>query len=107
MSLNVFHGKKYFDAYSVTGTPVTAASGTPSTSGQRVFVTDIAGSSDKAGALLRVKDGDEIIFSIEIGDGTFSHRFESPLIGTADQTMKVEITDGTSVFSANIAGFIA
>jgi len=107
--IEAIHGKKLFKdtGNESSGTPLTVASGTPSTSGQRVFITDIAGSSDKAGAVLSVKDGDTVVFQVEIGDGTFNHRFKTPLVGTADQTVKVEIDDGVEKVTANIVGFIA
>lgn len=100
--------------FSVTATGTTAAAatqGTPTT-GSRIFVTDIAGSSDKAGAIIKVIEDTEgtpiTKFQMQVGTpsaGYFSHSFSIPVQITKDKSASVEI-DGTAVCKANIAGFI-
>ncbi len=91
--------------FSVTATHGTAASASQAGAAGKVhFVTDIAVSSDKAGALLLVKQGTTVIWQMQIGASFFSHRFESPLKGVPGALVSVEI-DGTSACKANIAGF--
>jgi len=73
------------------------------------YITDIAGSSDKAGALLLVKDGTTIIWRVQLattaaGINAFSHTFKSPLKATKGNLVSVTV-DGTSVCHANISGY--
>lgn len=73
------------------------------------YVTDIAGSSDKAGALLLVKQGTTVIWQVQIattaaGINAFEHQFASPLPGASGASISVTV-DGTSVCNANIAGY--
>lgn len=73
------------------------------------YITDIAGSSDKAGALLTVKDGTTVIWEVQLattaaGINAFEQSFIQPLKGTAGNLVSVTV-DGTSVCKANIAGF--
>ena len=72
--------------------------------GKRHHITAIAGSSDKAGALLSVKDGSTVIWEVEIGAGLFSQTFEYPLFGTVGNAVSVTV-DSTSLGKANIAGY--
>ena len=73
------------------------------------YITDIAGSSDKAGALLTVKQGSTTIWEVQLastaaGINAFSHSFSEPLSSAVGATVSVTV-DGTSVCKANIAGF--
>lgn len=68
------------------------------------YVTDIAASSDKAGAILLVKDGTTVIWQVQVGADDHSHRFLVPLRCTKGNLASVTI-DGTSACKANIAGY--
>jgi len=73
------------------------------------YVTDISGSSDKAGALLLVKQGTTVIWQIQLastaaGINAFSHTFATPLPSAVGALVSVTV-DGTSACYANIAGF--
>ena len=98
--------------FSVTHTHATAAKAEQAApgAGKRLFVTDIAGSTDKDAAILLVKEdsggaGDATLFQLQVKGTLFSHRFETPLIVTANKKASVEI-DGTTACKANISGFI-
>ena len=94
------------------GTPVNATA-THATSavatvagitGSTMYITDIAASSDKAGAILLVKQGTTTIWQVQVGTTPFFEKFDSPL--TADSGASISVTvDGTSACKANIAGF--
>jgi len=98
--------------FSATATHATSAvaSQAASTGAQSVnFITDIAGSSDKAGALLLVKKGTTIIWQMQIattaaGINAFSHTFSTPLTSGVGEAVSVTV-DGTSACKANIAGY--
>jgi hypothetical protein len=74
------------------------------------YITDIAGSSDKAGALIQVKDGSTIIWEAQLGataagNISFHQSFQTPLKATVGNDVSVYISDGTSLSYSNIAGF--
>jgi len=107
--IKVFKGKKCFSVTHSHATAAKAEQAAPGT-GKRIFVTDIAASSDKAGSVLLVKEdsggaGETVLFQVQVGEGSFSHSFETPLIATANKKVSVEI-DGTSACKANLAGFV-
>lgn len=104
MGLVNFAGKKCFSGTHTHATAAKIEQATPSAG--RIFITDIAGSSDKAGSILLVKAGGTTIFQIQVGAAFFAHRFEVPLICDASKNATVEI-DGTSACKANIVGFVA
>ncbi len=112
MGIIGIHGKRYF---SVTqSTPTIAYAKQAGVTGKRIFVTDIAGSSDKVGAILDVRQGEEtVLFSIQLtqlaatsSPLAFSHTFESPIIGETGTPIWVTV-DGTVACKANVSGFIA
>lgn len=77
--------------------------------GKILYITDIAGSSDKAGALLLVKQGTTIIWQVQLqttaaGYPAYDHTFSVPLRSAAGALVSVTV-DGTSACYANIAGF--
>lgn len=77
--------------------------------GLAYYVTDIAGSSDKAGSLLLVKDGTTVIWQVQLattaaGINAFQETFTQPLKATAGNLVSVTV-DGTAACYANIAGF--
>lgn len=94
----------------VTATHATAASASQTGVADRThYITDISASSDKAGALLLVKQGTTVIWRSQVattaaGNNSYSHSFSQPLAGVAGGLVSVEI-DGTAVCHANIAGF--
>jgi len=78
-------------------------------SGKTYYITDVAGSSDKAGSLLLVKQGTTIVWSVQLattaaGINAFSHAFRTPIKATEGNLVSVTV-DGTSVCHANIAGY--
>jgi len=97
--------------FSVTHTHATAAKAEEAApgAGKRIFVTDIAGSSDKAASVLEVvqdSGGTAVVkFQSQVGIGHFEKSFGTPLIITANKKASVEI-DGTAACMANIGGFI-
>ncbi len=77
--------------------------------GSTMYITDIAGSSDKAGSLLTVKQGTTVIWEVQLattaaGINAFDEQFESPLPGVSGGAVSVTV-DGTSLCKANIAGY--
>lgn len=78
--------------------------------GVKYYITDIAGSTDKATGLLLVKQGVTTIWQIQLGTNTatswssFQQSFQQPLEGAVGALVSVTV-DGTSISNANIAGF--
>lgn len=103
-------GQEHGTPFSETATHATAAVAShAAVAGKKYFITDISASSDKAGALLLVKDGTTVIWRSQIattaaGNNSYEHTFSTPLAGTVGAAVSVEI-DGTSVCHANIAGY--
>ena len=97
--------------FSKTATNATSAVATQSgVAGLTSYITDIAGSTDKAGALLLVKQGSTIIWQLQLaataaGILAFSHSFKSPLMAASGADVSITI-DGTSACYSNIAGYI-
>lgn len=89
---------------SATATHATAAAATiAAVTGQKIYITDVIASSDKAGAILLVKDGSTVLLQVQVGAGNFSHHFETPLTSSIGAAASAEI-DGTSACKANIIG---
>ena len=103
------HGKKLYSVTHTDATAAKAAQGTPSSATARIVITDIAGSSDKNGAILTVKCGGTDGFQIQLaGSATpqaFSHSFETPIVCDASENATVEV-DGTALCKANIVGYL-
>lgn len=77
--------------------------------GKTFYITDIMGSSDKAGSLLLVKQGTTTIWQCQLattaaGINAISHTFKVPLKATKGALVSVTV-DGTSACYANIAGY--
>ena len=77
--------------------------------GKTFYITDISASTDKAGALLLVKQGTTTIWQLQLaasaaGNLAHSHVIQSPLKGVSGALESVTI-DGTAVCNANIAGY--
>lgn len=95
----------YGSPFSVTASHATAAVASKTgVAGSTHYITDISASSDKAGAILLVKQGTTVIWQMQIGASFHSHQFLSPLVAAAGAFVSVEI-DGTSACKANIAGY--
>lgn len=91
--------------FSETATHATAAVASHAASGTKAYhITDIAVSSDKAGAICLVKQGTTTIFQLQVGAGNFAKSFMVPLRGAPGALVSVEI-DGTSACKANISGY--
>jgi len=98
-------GKEYGTPFSATATHATAAVASKAAeAGKRHYVTDIGASSDKAGAILLVKQGTTVIWQLQIGASFLAYKFEEPLSADINALVSVEI-DGTSACKANIAGY--
>lgn len=92
--------------YKVTATNATSSVATKSgVASTTIYITDIAGSSDKAGAKVLVKDGTTVIWQQVIGATSFAELFATPLAITAGADASVTV-DSTSVGTANIGGFV-
>lgn len=108
MSLNKL---QHAQAFTVAATHATSAVATQSgTTGSVTYITDIAGSSDKAGALLTVKQGTTVVWEVQLattaaGINAFQETFASPIPSASGASVSVTV-DGTSLCKANIAGFI-
>lgn len=77
--------------------------------GKTYYITDIAASTDKAGALLLVKQGTTVIWQMQLaataaGNLCFAQSFKEPLKGATGALVSVTI-DGTAACNANIAGY--
>lgn len=96
--------------FSETATHATAAVASHTgVAGKTYYITDISASSDKAGALVLVKQGTTVIWRSQVaataaGNLSYSHTFSTPLSGASGALASCEI-DGTSVCHANIAGY--
>lgn len=97
-------------SFAVTATNATSAVASQSAvAGTTFYITDIAGSSDKAGALLLVKNGTTIVWQVQLGTTAagmmaFSHSFKRPIRCTTGNLASVTV-DGTAACYANIAGY--
>ena len=96
--------------FRVTATHATSAVASKTgATGLTYYITDIAGSSDKAGALLLVKDGTTVIWQVQLattaaGINAFEQTFSTPLACTSAALASVTV-DGTAACYANISGF--
>lgn len=91
--------------WSVTATHATAATATKTALADATYyITDIAASSDKAGAIATVYDGTTAIWQLQVGATHVHQSFSTPLRVTKSAACSIAI-DGTSVCKANLAGF--
>ena len=98
----MFIGKRF----SVTATGTTSATATKTASaGTTYYITDISASSDKAGAIVTVKQGTTVIWEAILDANTsYEHTFTTPLAGASGALVSITV-DGTSVCKSNICGF--
>jgi hypothetical protein len=100
------NASQYGTPVSATATHATAAVATlTAVVGQRYFISDVGVSSDKAGAIMLIKQGTTVIWQLQVGAGNFAHHFEAPLRGDTGALVSAEI-DGTSACKANINAYI-
>lgn len=98
------------NSFSVTATHATAAVASKAAAAStKHFITDIAVSSDKAGAICLVKQGTTTLWQMQVGTTAagiqiYDHTFVVPLEAAVNALVSVEI-DGTAACKANIAGF--
>jgi hypothetical protein len=98
-------GQDFGDGWLETATHATAAVASHTgVSGKTHYVTNISVSSDKAGALLLIKQGSTTIWQLQVGASNVSIDFPVPLKAAAGALVSAEI-DGTSACKANIAGY--
>lgn len=98
-------GKDSGKPFSETATHATAAVAThAAVAGKTYYVTDVAVSSDKAGAILLIKQGTTTIWQLQVGADDHAFSFSTPLKGATGALVSAEI-DGTSACKANIAGY--
>lgn len=103
-------GREYGTPFSETATGSTSATATHAAStDKRYFVTDVAVSSDKAGAICLIKSGTTVIWQVQVGDiGSDTSHYEQSfgigLGGVKGELVSVEV-DGTSACKANLIGY--
>ena len=99
-------GQQYGTPFQGTATNATSAVVTVSgVVGKTIYVTDISGSSDKAGALILVKDGSTTIWQDRISStAAYQHSFSTPLKVTMAADLTVTV-DGTAIANSNVAGY--
>lgn len=91
--------------FSITATHATSAVATQTgVAGVTQYITDISGSSDKAGSLILVKDGTTVIWQDIVGAGNYKMNFLTPLSGTSGASVSITV-DGTSLCKSNLSGF--
>lgn len=90
-----------------TATNATSAVATQgATAGKKIYITDISGSSDKAGALILVKDGTTVVWQDRVSNtGAYVMNLTTPIIGSVGAAMSVTV-DGTAIANANFAGYV-
>jgi len=93
------------DAFSVTATHATSAVATKAAAADTThYVTTASASSDKAGAILLVKQGTTVLWQMQIGASFVTVNFNPPLPSAVNALVSVTI-DGTAACKANLAGY--
>lgn len=96
--------------FTVTTTHATSAvASKAAVTGATHYITDIAGSSDKAGSLLLVKQGTTVVWQVQLattaaGINAFQQSFNVPIAAAQGALVSVTV-DGTAACYANISGF--
>lgn len=94
------HGKQV----SATATHATAPTATiAAVAGERIFITEVSCSSDKAGSILLIKNGTTVIWQEQVGATFCNLRFDPPLTCSTGALAEATI-DSTSAGKANING---
>lgn len=82
-----------------------AAAAIAGVSGTTIYISDVSGSSDLAGAVLQVKDGSTVIWQDRISNTSAAvYNFSTPLACTIGNSATVTV-NGTSACNANVVGF--
>lgn len=99
-------GQEFGTPFAVTANHATSAVATKSAvTGSTHYITDISGSSDKAGAKILVKDGTTVIWQDRISStAAYTKTFLPALKVTVSADASVTV-DGTAECNANIAGY--
>jgi len=108
MFTKLLRGAPFADTTSHATSAVASVAGI---TGATHYITDISGSSDKAGSLLTVKQGTTVIWEVQlaataVGNLAYNHSFQAPLLASSGALVSVTV-DGTSLAKANIAGYTA
>lgn len=100
-------GQEYGTPFVKTANHATSAVATQTgVANLKSFITDISGSSDKAGAKILVKDGTTVIWQDRISSsGAYQKTFSEPIAGSVGADISVTV-DGTAECNANVAGYI-
>lgn len=100
------HGR----AITATATHATlAVASVTGVAGEKFYITDVSASSDKAGALVLVKQGTTVVWRSQLqttaaGFCAYTFTFSQPLEAAVGALISCEV-DGTAVCHANISGF--
>lgn len=98
-------GKENGDPFSETATHATAAVASHTgVSGKTHYITHVAVSSDKAGAIMLLKQGTTTIWQVQVGASKHEETFDPPLAAASGALVSAEI-DGTSACKANVSGY--
>lgn len=98
------NGQRFKQTAAISGSTAVATE-TPAAT-QSVYLTDVSGSSDKAGSTLIIQDGSTTIWEEIIGNTTpYQHTFAVPLRGSVGAAMTITVS-GTSACFANFAGVL-
>ena len=94
--------------FTQTATGATATATQTGVSGTVIYVTDVAGSSDKAGSLILIKDGSTVVWQMQVattaaGINAFSHQFKTPISIAGTLTV---VVDGTTKACSNVQGYV-
>jgi len=105
MDPRLLYGTKFQET---TTHATSAVASKAAVTGTKYLITGIAGSSDKAGSLLLVKDGTTVIWQVQLastaaGINAFEQTFLQPLEGTVGALVSVTV-DGTAACYANLQG---
>lgn len=92
--------------FSQTATSATSAVATQTgVAGKKSYITDISGSSDKAGAKILIKDGSTVIWQDIVNSGAYNANFTTPIVGSIGNDISVTV-DGTALCNANVSGVV-
>lgn len=70
-----------------------------------IYITDVSGSSDLAGATLQIKDGSTVIWQDRVSNtGAVVYNLSTPIACTMGNSASVTVT-GTAACNANVVGF--
>lgn len=98
-------GQEFGTPFSETATHATAAVASHAAETSKThYITHVSVSSDKAGAIMLIKQGTTTIWQVQVGADDHVEVFPVPLAGAQSALVSVEI-DGTAACKANISGY--